>query len=216
MSYSRKDAFIACCLVIFIITFAVIFVVFFKQLYYSDINYLGIDITSGLSQTTIKENYSALIDYQSIFYQGDLNLPAFVISSNGKFHFGEVKRIFEVIQILMVISGILSIGLIYSRIKEKEYRFLKLTGIISIVLSATIGLLSSINFNEAFVIFHKLLFRNDFWIFDYNSEPIIRILPEAFFMHALTMIVAIIITLSLSCIAYYSYKQKQILKIQSE
>lgn len=51
------------------ISFAIVFTVFFKQLYYFDIDYLNIDITSGMPIKVIKENYDILINYQSIFYQ---------------------------------------------------------------------------------------------------------------------------------------------------
>ena len=49
MSYNKKDIFLATMLMLFIISLAIVFTVFFKQLYYLDINYLGIDLTSGMS-----------------------------------------------------------------------------------------------------------------------------------------------------------------------
>ena len=68
MSYNKKDIFLATMLMLFIISLAIVFTVFFKQLYYLDINYLGIDLTSGMSVETIKKNYDVLIAYQSIFF----------------------------------------------------------------------------------------------------------------------------------------------------
>ena len=70
MSYSKKDIFLSIMLMLFIITLAIVFTVFFKQLYYFDIDYLHIDTLSGMSEKVIKENYDILINYQSIFYQG--------------------------------------------------------------------------------------------------------------------------------------------------
>ena len=49
MTYNKKDIILSIVLMIFIISFAVVFTVFFKQLYYFDINYLNIDKISGLS-----------------------------------------------------------------------------------------------------------------------------------------------------------------------
>ena len=117
MSYKKNDIFLAIMLMIFIISFAVVFTVFFKPLYYFDINYLSIDQISGLDAETIKENYRILINYQSIFYQGTLNLPDFVMSDSGRIHFEEVKRIFEAIQVMMVISGLISIPMTIKKIK---------------------------------------------------------------------------------------------------
>jgi len=95
MTYNKKDIILSIVLMIFIISFAIVFTVFFKQLYYFDINYLNIDKISGLPVETIKDNYDILINYQSIFYQGNLNLPDFAMSVAGRIHFQEVKTIFE-------------------------------------------------------------------------------------------------------------------------
>ena len=211
MTYNKKDIILSIVLMIFIISFAIVFTVFFKQLYYFDINYLNIDKISGLPVETIKENYDILINYQSIFYQGDLNLPDFAMSVAGRIHFQEVKTIFEVIQVSMLISGIISIILLIKRFKEKEYRFLRLTGIITILIPSILGFLVAIDFDQAFIIFHKLFFRNDFWIFDYQTDPVITILPETFFMHCFILIVLIIVVFALLCLIFYRYKQKQII-----
>ncbi|OUP73834.1 hypothetical protein B5F09_11210 [Erysipelatoclostridium sp. An173] len=210
MSYKKNDIFLAIMLMIFIISFAVVFTVFFKPLYYFDINYLSIDQISGLDAETIKENYRILINYQSIFYQGTLNLPDFVMSDSGRIHFEEVKRIFEAIQVMMVISGLISIPMTIKKIKEKEYRFLRLTGLITIIVPTVLGFLAALDFERAFVLFHQIVFRNDYWIFDYRTDPVITILPETFFMHCFMLIVVIVCLLAIICLGYYRYQQKKI------
>ena len=211
MSYNKKDIFLATMLMLFIISLAIVFTVFFKQLYYLDINYLGIDLTSGMSVETIKKNYDVLIAYQSIFYRGTLNLPDFVMSTSGRIHFEEVKTIFEAIQVIMVVSGLISLPLVIRRFKEKEYRFLKLTGLITIIVPAMLGFVVALDFESAFITFHQIVFRNNYWVFDYRSDPVINILPETFFMHCFIMIVIIVITLAGLCLFYYYHKQKQII-----
>lgn len=210
MSYKKNDIFLAIMLMIFIISFTVVFTVFFKPLYYFDINYLNIDQISGLDAETIKENYRILINYQSIFYQGTLNLPDFVMSDSGRIHFEEVKRIFEAIQVMMVISGLISIPMTIKKIKEKEYRFLRLTGLITIIVPTVLGFLAALDFERAFVLFHQIVFRNDYWIFDYRTDPVITILPETFFMHCFMLIVVIVCLLAIICLGYYRYQQKKI------
>lgn len=210
MSYKKNDIFLAIMLMIFIISFAVVFTVFFKPLYYFDINYLNIDQISGLDAETIKENYRILINYQSIFYQGTLNLPDFVMSDSGRIHFEEVKCIFEAIQVMMVISGLISIPMTIKKIKEKEYRFLRLTGLITIIVPTVLGFLAALDFERAFVLFHQIVFRNDYWIFDYRTDPVITILPETFFMHCFMLIVVIVCLLAIICLGYYRYQQKKI------
>ena len=214
MTYSKKDILTSISLMIFIISFAIVFTVFFNPLYYSDIYRLKIDMTSGLSIETIKENYDILIHYQSIFYQGPLVFKDFIMSNGGKIHFEEVKIIFEIIQVLMFVSMIFSIVLIYQQYKQKEFRFLKLTAIITIVIPLIIGSLAAIDFNRAFIIFHKIVFRNDYWLFNAVTDPIITILPETFFMHCFMMIIIIVFLLVLICyIAYRQIRKKYLLTL---
>ncbi len=203
----KKDIFLALLLTLFIICFAITCVVFFKPLYYFDIDYLNISQMTNLSKDIIKENYDVLIQYQSLFFKGSLNLPDFVMSQSGRIHFEEVKRIFEWIQMTMIVSGSLSFLMIYQNVKNKEYDFLKFASLFSVGIPAVIGLLASLDFNKAFVIFHQIVFRNDFWIFDYTTDPVITILPEAFFMHCFMLIIFIV--MMLSGIMYFIYRKKR-------
>ncbi len=155
----KSDIFLALLLTVFIISLAVVITVFFKPLYYFDIDYLHISETTGLSVDVIRHNYDVLIQYQSLFYQGTLNLPDFVMSNSGRIHFEEVKRIFEIIQITCFVSGLWSLIMVYRRLKQKEYRFLRLTSLFAIGIPTVIGFLAAIDFNKAFVIFHQIVFR---------------------------------------------------------
>ncbi len=188
-----------------IITFAIVFTVNFKGLYYFDIGYLNIDKAVPLSVEQIKENYDALIHYLSIFYQGPLVLPDFVMSASGVKHFIEVKRIVDIIQIMCIVGIVIVIPVGIKRFKERDFMFFKWTSIITVAIPSIIGFLASIDFSKAFIIFHKIMFRNNDWIFDERFDPVITILPEAFFMHGFILIVVIVLVLS--TISYYIYKR---------
>lgn len=207
----KSDIFLAVVFAIFIISFAVVFTVFFKPLYYFDIDFLNLSESTGLSADVIRHNYDVLIQYQSLFYQGDLNLPNFVMSTSGRIHFEEVKRIFEAIQMICAISGIMTLIMGIYRIKQHEYRFLRLTSLFSVGIPLVIGFFAAIDFNKAFILFHQIVFRNDYWIFDETTDPVITILPETFFMHCFILIVLIIVVFALLCLIFYRYKQKQII-----
>ncbi|WP_195964740.1 DUF1461 domain-containing protein, partial [Clostridium cuniculi] len=62
-----------------------------------------------------------------------------------------------------------------------------------------------IDFSKAFIIFHKIFFKNDYWIFDENMDPIINALPEDLFMIYGAVILGIIIIV---CIVIKVIKQK--------
>ncbi len=208
----KKDWFEAFIISLFIISFAITFTVFFKPLYYFDIDYLNIDKYVGLSKDIIKHNYDILINYQSLFFNKELNLPDFIMSETGRIHFIEVKRIFVFIQLLCIITGLYSLFLIIKNNKKKEYLYLKATSILTVGIPTVIGLLASIDFDMAFVVFHKIFFRNDYWIFDYRVDPVIMILPQDFFMHCFIMIVFIIISISIIIYFIYRKKEKEIIK----
>ena len=78
----------------FFISFAVIFTVNFRPLYYYDIDYLQISEYSSYDKEVIIRNYDALIDYNSPFYKGELKFPDLTSSKEGLQHFVEVKNIF--------------------------------------------------------------------------------------------------------------------------
>lgn len=207
---NKKDWFYALIISLFIISGAVVFTVFFKPLYYFDIDFLNIDSFVGMSKDIIKHNYNILIDYQSIFYRGDLLLPDFIMSETGRIHFVEVKRIFEIIQVLFIVTGLASLFIL---IKQKhEIIYLKLASILTIAIPSIIGLLASIDFDIAFVVFHQIFFRNDYWIFDYRTDPVIMILPQDFFMHCFIMIVVLIIAGSIAIYLVYKKKESYILQ----
>ena len=55
-------------------------------------------------------------------------------------------------------------------------------------LPAAMGVLVAVNWQKAFVLFHEIAFDNDFWIFDPAKDPVINMLPNAFFLHCALLI----------------------------
>lgn len=213
MNYSRKDILTSISFLVFIFSTAIVFTLFFKPLYYFDINHLNLVEKTGYTLKQIKDNYQILINYQSIFYQGELVFKDFIMSTNGRIHFIEVKRIFEIIQVIWIISTITTAILITYQIKHKEYRFFKLTSKLTIIIPLIVIMIVLIDFEHVFILFHKLCFNNDYWIFNIYTDPIINILPETFFMHAVILIVVIILLFGLITKYIYSYYEKKVLKI---
>lgn len=205
---TRNNILLAFCAMVSIICLAIVITVFFKGLYYFDIHYLKIDEMVPLSVEQIKENYRVLIEYQSIFYKGSLILPDFKMSESGVKHFVEVKKIFEIIQVVGLV-GVISMGYVsYKKFKERDFLFFKWTSILTISVPTIIGILASIDFSKAFVLFHQIVFRNNDWIFDARYDPIILILPEPFFMHCFMMIVFIVLLLCAMSGYVYRYLLK--------
>lgn len=193
---------------LFIISASAVFTLNFRPLYYHDISSLNIEETSGYSENVIRENYDALIDYNSVFHRGslDLSLP---MSREGRIHFQDVKRIFDVLQILCVLSliGSLILGI---RAWKQGYRgFLKSAAVLSVFLPVIAGMLIAFNWDNAFILFHELMFSNDYWLFDERTDPVINILPDEFFLHCALLIILLILAASLIMGLIYLRQKKR-------
>jgi len=69
-----------------------------------------------------------------------------------------------------------------------------------------------INFSKTFYFFHKIFFRNDYWIFDPVIDPIINSLPEELFMIELILIIGLLMlfTLIIKLLYYKNHLNKKL------
>lgn len=199
-----KNIMTSLCLALFIISASVTITLNFRPLYYHDISALKIEETSGFSKNIIKKNYDELIDCNQFFHSGKLKLTM-PMSREGRIHFEDVKRIFDAIEIICIITLILSCCLVTGQLRKHDLRFLKPASIITILLPSIVGVLTAVNWEAAFIMFHKIMFRNDYWLFDEALDPVIKILPDAFFFHCAVMIILLILFGSLLCILFRSF-----------
>lgn len=198
------------CISIVIIVGVINFTVGFKQLYYFDIDYLNISELSGLSEDDIKLNYDYLIDYNLNKNVSEFKLPTLKSSPQGKIHFEEVRNIFQNInKLAKLLLVVFLVGIILS-VKNKNIKILKTTSITLIIMPLLLTVPILLNFEKSFIIFHKLLFRNDYWIFNPNLDPVINILPEEFFHSGMMILILILLASILLFVMYRLYKSFKI------
>ncbi|MGG5403081.1 TIGR01906 family membrane protein [Clostridioides difficile] len=191
------------CISIVIIVGVINFTVGFKQLYYFDIDYLNISELSGLSKDDIKLNYDYLIDYNLNKNVSEFKLPTLKSSPQGKIHFEEVRNIFQNINKLAKLLLVVSLVGIILSVKNKNIKILKTISITLIIMPLLLTVPILLNFEKSFIIFHKLLFRNDYWIFNPDLDPVINMLPEEFFFHSGMMILILILLVSILLFVMY-------------
>ncbi|MGG7164946.1 TIGR01906 family membrane protein [Clostridium ihumii] len=198
-------------LTLFIILIAVKLTLVFKPLYYYDINSLEIENKSGYSKEEIVKNYDYMVEYLLSYNNEnkEFELPTIKFSQHGKEHFEDVKRIFVTIDILLLISLIINIIGINIYYKEKKFQYIKYTARTLIILPSILVSIFIIDFDTSFIIFHKLFFNNDYWIFNKVTDPVIKILPQEFFMHAAFMVLIIIILFSVAFKIIYKKIEKR-------
>lgn len=198
------DVVTALVLFLFILSFSVTLTLNFRPLYYMDIELLDIEAYSGIPKDEIRENYDALIHYNSMFTDEELEFPTLAMSETGKIHFEEVKVIFVLFQRMALVTAILGLALIFVQKKRKDWRYLKFAGVLTILIPAVLGTAVAVNWDKAFVTFHKIAFNNDYWIFDATTDPVIMILPDTFFLHCAAMILGMVVIGSVLCLAGYA------------
>lgn len=104
-----------------------------------------------------------------------------------RFHMEEVQGLFLGGIRLRKYAGVLLVVcvLILLRRKENLFRILSKSWYIVLgiflAMAALIGIMVLWNFDAIFLLFHELFFDNDLWIFDPNTDYMIRMLPEGLF-----------------------------------
>ena len=104
-----------------------------------------------------------------------------------RLHLADVRNLFlgglKLRNYAVMLATILMIVL---RAKKADFRRLVPLGYLQalfvyLILTAILGVAMSIDFTSCFTLFHKLFFTNNLWIFDTETDYMIRMLPEGFF-----------------------------------
>ena len=193
----RGDLLRAIIITLFIISAAVVFTLYFRPLYYLDISLLHLDTASGLSSVAVRRNYDAVCNYLFFWNRGALILPDLAMSEHGRIHFADCKRIFDVVQILCLVTGFLTLTGALRR--RHTSRCLRTAGILTITIPAVLGLLAFFRWETLFTVFHTILFRNDYWLFDPRYDPVILILPDSFFFQCAVLILGLVLAGGILC-----------------
>lgn len=208
---SYKKAFINILLSVLIsiclLILAVKIVVIYKPIYYNDIKALNIEKSSMHSEAQLKETYNYLINYITNISCCTFSIPYFYASKYGIIHFNEVRAIYQLFSYVYygAITFILIFLLLFGYIISEDIFLHSAVFLSSFTLSVCIPLL--INFDGSFTRFHNLLFKNDYWLFDPNEDPVITALPEKFFFHCSLAILLIVVLESLFMIIIYKKRK---------
>ena len=195
-SWKNLVAAFLCTLGIF--SMAIVFTLHFRPLYYFDIDHLDIPATSGYSEEVIRRNYD------------ELTFSDFIMSEKGEIHFEEVKRIFLNIEYASFVLVPLTLLLTAWQIRKKNAPFFAVLSAFPTFLVVIVGSLVALNWDFCFVLFHKILFRNDYWIFDPACDPVITILPDAYFLHAAALILLCVLAASLFSLLLFRLLRRKI------
>lgn len=190
-------------LFLFILTASISLPIYIRPFYYAHIEPYQLEIISGVSADEIRESYDAVLDYLTIPGR-EFSTGVFAHSPAGKAHFEDCKVLFDLNRNVLLLSGAVLVLLLLLRKRFGPYRLGRhcapwWAGLLTLTAPLVLGGLAALDFDRAFVIFHRLFFPGkDNWIFDYRVDGIIRVLPQDFFMHCALLIGAGVVIFSLS------------------
>lgn len=176
-----------------------------RPFYYAQIQPLKLTEASGMTEGQIRQTYDEMIAF-CLGKADDFSLSLLSWSKRGADHFADVRALVLWDIRLAVISCILCLAVVVlSKLgRIKLYRFcghgpgfwaaIGFCGILAVV-----GILSALDFERAFTVFHSVLFPGkDNWLFDEAVDPVICILPQKFFQSCAALIAGVAV---LWCVA---------------
>lgn len=198
---------------LFTIGLSVIISLNLRVIYSYSIDKYDLTRLGQLSKDALMNDYNILLNYLQNPFIKKLKFNNFIMSTNGEFHFYEVKKIFLNIYliIIVILLAFIVIKFILRKYNKKFNLFKILNYGANTLISIIAVLLASIfiNFSKAFVVFHKIFFNNDYWVFDSKTDPIIDVLPEEVFkLYAIIVIAFVLEFIILYKIFYYREKNK--------
>lgn len=206
----------ALCLVLLILTVSIGLPIYIRPFYYAHIEPMGLSAYSGFTEEEIRGAYDAILDYLTLPGR-EFATGAFAHSPEGAAHFADCKVLFDLNRNVLLGSAVVLavLALLRKLGRIGPYRLGKCSAarwaaILALILPLVIGGLAALDFDRAFVIFHRVFFpgkRN--WLFDWRTDPIILVLPQDFFMHCAILIGAGLVCISAGILIFDIFREKK-------
>ena len=199
----------------FIFTVSIGLPIYIRPFYYAHIEALDLPGVSGFTADQIREAYDAVLDYLTLPGR-EFGTGVMACSERAADHFRDCKVLFDLNAWILLLSGATILTLLLLRrfggvklnIGSRSGAFWGALGAVGFPL--VIGALAALDFDRAFVIFHSIFFPGkDNWLFSWNDDQIIRVLPQQFFMNCAILIGVGILVLSLGILAATRKKVKE-------
>ncbi|MEW4354059.1 TIGR01906 family membrane protein [Streptococcus pneumoniae] len=195
---------------VWLLAFSICLTIYGMWLVYPlEIAYLDLPNQAYVSAKTIAYNFHILMNYLTNPFVQVLEMPDFRSSAAGLHHFQAVKWLFHLVQALTIFL-LPAVYAFYKDVIKAGYLTLFKRRILAILLTPVVigGVAMSMGFEFFFTLFHQILFvGDDTWLFDPRFDPVIRILPQDFFLHAFVLFFVLYEGLLLA-LYFFSRKRK--------
>ena len=201
-------------LVLFVLTAAIALPIYIRPFYYAHIEPMGLEAYTGLTAAQLREAYDGILDYLTLPGR-PFSCGILPFSAEGEAHFADCRVLFDLNRNVLLVSGAVLAIFLLLRKKCGPYRLGKRSsafwaGLLALIAPVVIGSLAALDFDRAFVIFHKIFFPGKSnWLFDWRTDPIILALPQEFFRNCAILIGAGLILFSLALLIFSTLRDKK-------
>ena len=159
-----------------------------RPFFHWHVDFLHLAEKTGISRELIFKAYDEVMDY-CLGLRHDFAAGGLPFSPSGADHFADVRGLVVLNMSLLAASllALFALWLYRHRAGFACFRFLGRSpgfwGAAGLALTGTVtGTLAALDFNRAFIIFHRLFFPGKInWYFDPFTDPVVLILPPEFF-----------------------------------
>lgn len=169
--------------IVFSLSLAINITILLSPLIYTlVVKFFDLNLAAGLTQEQLLDNYNVILNYLVNPTVNELSMPFFSSSEGGMQHFAEVKVLFFINFIITITTfGLCILG--FKQIRQNGWQLdMRLGFSFAAVLPLIVLMVIIVAFDQVFVLFHRLLFNNDLWLFNPILDPVITVLPQGFFM----------------------------------
>jgi len=148
--------------------------------------------TVNLSLGRLMTNYYQLLAYLNFPWTSRLAMNDFTDSVGALRHFADVKALFMLNNVVFIVTSVV-VFYFWRQLKRRQQLWrlvLPMQG--ALWVPPLVAAIMAVNFDQFFVFFHEVLFRNSDWLFDPLYDRIILVLPDTFFLQCFVLAFVII------------------------
>lgn len=202
---------------LFSLSFAIAIPLFWRGFYYLHIDAYNLVEVTGVNRSDLIYSFNELMN-SLMFFKTPFNEGVFPFSESGKNHFLDCQVLFVLDYVVLIISAVLFIVylLLLKKNKNLIYRPFNISPIVfmmivPIVLLGGLGTYALIDLNGAYAFFHKVFFPGkDNWVFNSHTDPIIKALPEEFFINCGILILTVYLLIFIVILIYSLIKKRKL------
>lgn len=179
---------------LFVLTAAIAVPILCRPFYYLHITALDLPGRTGYSQAAIRSAYDGVLDFCAGF--APFSTGPLPYSAEGAAHFADVRGLFLLDLAAALLSGALLLLLaVFLRVRRRRLcplgpfhpAFWAGCGLLAAI--GAVAALAAADFDRAFTVFHAVFFPGKTnWLFDPATDPIILLMPQAFFRNCAILI----------------------------